>query len=253
MKRRLLTVIALLVAFVCVTLLTVTVLPPLQTAAASASVWVSDLLGGAWKMRYEEVQAALTDTRTLRAELDELRRRNAWYHEFLGLKAQNTDLALTAGQVVAFDPSDPHGGFTVNIGTLDGVSAGAPVITENGLVGFVHAMGPNWAQVRTLYHPEVSVSIVVSRTGEVGQTVGGSVSQQRLTVNTLPWGTTAGDGDLLVTSGLGGACPRGLLVGEVLAVTHHSDGLTDIATAVPCHITQPDYVMVITDFTGKLP
>lgn len=253
MKRRLLIGAVLTVTLACTVLLAATVLPPLQTVAASASAWVSDILGGEWKMRYEEAQAALTDTRTLRAERDELRRRNAWYHEFLGLKAQNSDFALAEGQVIAADPSDPYGGFTVNIGALDGVPAGAPVITENGLVGFAHTIGPNWTRVRTLYHPEVSVSVIVSRTGEIGQTAGGSASQYRLTVDTLPWSTTAGDGDLLITSGLGGACPRGLLVGEALTVTHHSDGLTDIATAVPCQTVLPDRVMIITDFTGKLP
>lgn len=253
MKPRLL-IAAAIVAVMLIALLSVprlggTVITPLQTAVATASRWVSDTLGGQWKTRYEASQAALTEQREQQVELEELRQRNAWYHEFLGLKAENPDFILAEGSVIATDPSDPYGSFTVNVGSLDEVTAGAAVISDDGLLGVVHTVGLNWCTVRTVYHPQVHISVEVSRTGERGRTAGGEANN--FTVDTLPRDSDAQAGDLLVTSGLGGVLPAGLLVGEITAVKRSADGMTDSATAAGMHPVLPARVMLILDFDDK--
>ncbi len=253
MKPRLL-IAAVVVAVMLIALLSAprlsgTVITPLQTAVATASRWVSDTLGGQWKARYEASQAALTAQREQQAELEELRQRNAWYHEFLGLKAENPQFVLAEGLVIAADPSDRYGGFTVNVGSLDDVTVGAAVISDDGLIGVVHTVGLNWCTVRTVYHPQVHISVMVNRTGERGRTAGGEPNN--FMVDTLPRDSDAQAGDLLVTSGLGGALPTGLLVGEITSVKRSADGMTDIATAVGLHPVLPARVMLILDFDDK--
>ena len=58
------------------------------------------------------------------------------------------------------------------------------------------------------------------------------------------------DGDMIVTSGLGGYYPSGLVIGSVEEIKTDDNGLTRYATIIPkTDITQLVEVFVITDFT----
>lgn len=228
MKRWWLTAAALLLTAVAL----VAVIPPLQE---SISAW-----------RHDTTQIAAPHA--LQAENDELRRQNEWYRAFLELKTAQPSMALTDASVISFDPSDTTGGFTVNVGAPDGVAVGDPVLTDGGVIGVIHTVGTHWAHVRTLYHPDVRLGVMLSRTGEWGTTVGGSAATHTLTVAQLPHGCTAQAGDLLVTSGLGGTCPRGLPVGTLTSVQRHTDGITDRAEAFSCQHGAPARVMIVTSF-----
>ena len=228
MKRWWLTAAALLLIAVAL----IVVIPPLQE---SISAWRRDT-------------AQIVAPYALQAENDELRRQNEWYRAFLELKTVQPAITLADASVISFDPSDATGGFTVNVGAPDGVATGDPVLTDSGVIGVVHTVGTHWSHVRTLYHPEVSLGVMLSRTGEWGTTIGGSAATHTLTVARLPHGCAAKTGDLLVTSGLGGTCPRGLPVGTLASVQRHTDGITDRAEVFSCQRTAPARVMIVTSF-----
>ena len=61
----------------------------------------------------------------------------------------HADLQLAAGSVVGRDPNDVFGDFTINCGSLAGVSVGDAVITETGVVGVVEEVYAASSRVRS--------------------------------------------------------------------------------------------------------
>ncbi len=57
-------------------------------------------------------------------------------------KEANNDYLFADGRVIAVDPLDKYGNFTIDTGSLAGVEPNDPVITPSGLVGVVYEVGP---------------------------------------------------------------------------------------------------------------
>ena len=69
------------------------------------------------------------DYETLKQENDQLKTQ-------LGLEEEEPENELRAASVIGRDPNDVFYGFSIDQGTLSGVTQGAPVITDKGLVGW---------------------------------------------------------------------------------------------------------------------
>ena len=230
------------------------VLTPIQNGFTAVVNAVENLFSGIGSSsrlaeENEQLRSQINTLREQQVELDELRRQNDFYKSFLGLKEQNPDYRFTAARVIASDPSDIYGNFTINAGTLSDVSVGCAVITPEGLCGVVTEVGLNYAYVRTLLDPEVQISAYDSRTREDGLTAG-SVELARagqLRLTQLERSDTAGAGDYVVT--YGGSYPEGLLIGEILEISPASDGLSKYAVVRPfADIHALSNVFVITSF-----
>jgi len=70
--------------------------------------------------------------------------------EQLGIQEENPQWETMTASVIGRDPSDQFYSFTIDKGTLDGVSYQDPVITADGLVGIVSEVGPVFAKVTTI-------------------------------------------------------------------------------------------------------
>lgn len=213
-----------------------TLLTPLQESVTAAVQWVSERVDlGGYRKRYEAAAAELADLRRQLTEQEDAVHTAAFYRQFLELKNTRPLFSLCEARVIA---AEPHS-FTINIGTLNGIAGGEPVMTAAGLVGVVAEAGLNWARVHTLSHEAVTVSVTCSRTAETAEMSGGVVRLSR--------DSEATAGDRVMTSGYGGAYPRGLLVGELETVAADSGGLVRIA-AVRLFAEREELVMVVTDF-----
>lgn len=213
-----------------------TLLTPLQEGVTAAVQWVTERVDpGGYRARCEELQTELNDLRRQVTEQQDAVHTAAFYRQFLALKETRPTLELCEARVIAAETDR----FTINVGTLDGIVGGEPVITAAGLVGVIAETGLNWAQVHTLSHEAVTVSVTCARTDETAEMSGGTVSLSR--------DGKAESGDLVMTSGYGGRYPRGLLIGELETVTADSGGLIRSA-AVRFFAEREECVMVVTDF-----
>ncbi len=229
---------------------------PLQTAVTTVSDFVTDLFTGSGDLQ-AQVDALTAENRELRqkvADYDEMKLQNDWYSQILSLHEDNPDYTFADGKVITMDPSDPFRNFSINAGSAVGVSVGDPVVTADGLVGIVEEVGLTYSKVRTVLHPDLKASASISRTDESGYT-GGSLSlaeEGLLRINYLERSSSVVSGDYVVTSGLGGVFPAGLLIGRVTAVTPDSDGMTLYGLVEPfVDIQNLKRVMVITSFDGQ--
>lgn len=203
---------------------------PLQQAVVQAAETVD--IGG-YRARYERAERELAEARRALAEAEEAVHTADFYREFLALKEHRPSLSLCDAWVIA----ERRSAVTLSVGEADGIRVGMAVMTVSGLVGVVSDAGLATAQVRAVTHPEVTVQVTVCRTGDDGEMTGG--------VLTLPRGSTATTGDRVMTSGVGGVYPRGLLIGQLGAVEEDPGGLFRTATVIP-YAACERRVMVIT-------
>jgi len=247
--------IAIATALLCVMILspanaafTGAAMAPVQSFAAKISRGVSGWFAGDAEKQNAALQSQIDALRQGQLELDELRRENAQYQAFLGIKQSHPDYHFVNGFAVAADPSNIYHNFAVGVGKNDGIAAGDPVLTPEGLVGVVAEAGPNYANVRTLLDPAAQLGAYVSRTGDSGML---AASDGEISLTRLDKSCGVKAGDLIATYG-SGQYPRGLPVGEVTTVNADRSGVSLTAAvslfADTGHVTE---VMILIDFNGK--
>lgn len=138
--------------------------------------------------------------------------------------------------VTEHDVSNWTSSLTLNKGTSLGIEVGDCVIDECGnMVGVVDQAGTNWSTVLTLVDTDTSLGAQVFRTKDLGVAQGdfSMMRENRLRLNYLPTDSVPLNGDIVVTSGLGGNYPSGLVIGSVEEVQVDDSGASSYAILVP--------------------
>ncbi len=233
---------------------------PVQSLVSRVSDGVSDFFGqfggGDLRDENEQLKEELASLREQMVDYDELKQKNDWYSEILGLHEENPEYTFAAGRVIGRDPSDVYGNFTISAGSNADVAVNDPVVaTDGSLVGVVEQVGLTYAKVRCILDPTVKVAAQISRTGDTAYTAGSSVDlarANRLRLTTLERSSGAAVGDYAVTSGIGGVYPSGLLIGSVKSIDSATDGMTlNAEIDLFANISNLKQVMVITYFAGQ--
>ena len=207
---------------------------PVQLAMNSPSAawqWLREAAKTREALRREnqELRERLRDlqVRTLRYEA--LVRENA---ELRGLKEAVPPVAerWLAAEIIHVEPNRLRQRVLINRGTQNGVFKGQAVLDDHGLVGQTMRVGPWSAEVILVTDPEHAVPVVIERTGVRTIAVGGGESGD-IELPFLPANADVKEGDLLLTSGLGGVFPAGYPVGRVVAF--HRDSIQPLARARP--------------------
>ncbi|HOG47869.1 MAG TPA: rod shape-determining protein MreC, partial [Anaerolineae bacterium] len=182
---------------------------------------------------------------------------NANLRELLNLKDQTPEIFgpqadLLAAEVIGRDPSNLLHFLTIDRGSQDRVEPGMAVITARGLVGQIAEVRPTSATVRLLTDSTSNVSALVQRSRATGVVRG----MQEATGTTLVMGLMAQtdgiaqQGDLVLTSGLGGNFPRRLLIGEIDEVRRRDVDMFQEATLRPAvDFGRLEMVIVVRYFT----
>ena len=105
--------------------------------------------------------------------------------------------------------------LVIDQGTQAGIIAGQPVIDAHGLLGQVTRVAPLTSEVTLITEKGTIVPIQVARNGIRGLLYGDG---NRVELRYLPLNADVKEGDMLVTSGLGGVFPAGLNVARVSLV-----------------------------------
>ncbi|MGI5893826.1 MAG: rod shape-determining protein MreC [Candidatus Merdivicinus sp.] len=232
---------------------------PVQRAAAWVSNGISDFLSVFVDARenYEENIRLKEENADLRQQLVDYERtktENERLKEITGLKELHEDFEFQHAGVIARDPDDRFGSFTIDIGTLHGISVRDPVVTGDGLIGYISKVGPTYAQVTTILSPDCNVGAMEITTKDTGNITGTvELAADGLTkMELLPKDTQVKEGDIVVTAGTSGLFPKDLVIGTVKNVKLEKSGITRYAVIEPVtEIDEVKNVFVLTDFLGK--
>ncbi|MBS3983267.1 MAG: rod shape-determining protein MreC [Dethiobacter sp.] len=181
------------------------------------------------------LQDELAATLVLEARLTEFRHENHRLRQMLNFEARS-EHQLIAAEVVARDPSGWFQTVSINKGSLHGVAENLAVVTSEGLVGSVLAVSPVTSQVLLLTDSRRAVSAMVQRSrepGTVGVVEANADLPGYLRMINLPRDANIQPGDTIISSGLGGIYPQGLVLGYVLEMVEEELGLLRFALLRP--------------------
>lgn len=187
-------------------------------------------------------------------DFDEYKLENEFYNKFLGIKEQNSDFSFQPATVTARDAAGGEASFSIDAGTKDGIALHDPVITEDGLVGYISEVGTTISTVVTVIDPNLHVGALVSRTREAGVVKGETalMAQGVCSLSYLTSSSAVTIGDYVITSGAGGLFPKGLIIGTVSEVKKEQSNVSLYAVVEPTvDVQEITQVMVITEFEGQ--
>lgn len=187
------------------------------------------------------------------AEYEKIKAENEFYKDYLEIKDAHPDYTFCDATVISRDSTDKFEAFTIDAGSLSGVSAFDPVITSGGLVGYVSEVGLTTSKVTTLLSSGISIGAIDSRTGDAG-VVGGTLEfteKGHTRMYNIQRSSSVAIGDYIVTSG-SGVFPSGLLIGKIVNISQEKYNTSLFAELEPfVDVSELRGVMVLTDFDGK--
>jgi rod shape-determining protein MreC len=231
-----------------------TVFSPLQNALTRVSEPAADFISNIRRTGElsDENQALRAENERLNAEVARLREdetRLQQLAQLLQVKQAHPDEQFLAANVFARDPSDVKEVVAIDRGKRDGVKEGMAVVTEGGsLVGSITSVFDDYAWVTLITDPDSAVSAMIQESRAQG-VVSGSYSR-RLTMEFLRQAAAVNEGDMVLTSGIGGDFPPGLVIGRVSAVESSRQEIFKNVTVEPlASLSRLETALVLTSFT----
>lgn len=185
------------------------------------------------------------DNDHLRAENDRLQRemralraraaRVDQLETLLGLRDRASSRTLT-GRVIARDvsPSFRVIRLLLDQGERDGVRAGQPVVSNQGLVGQVRRLSGRFADVLLTVDTESRVDVIVGQSGARGRLEGlGEEERYRALIQFDRPEDEVEIGDEVYTSGLGKKFPASILIGYITKINEQEFGLHQEGEVTP--------------------
>lgn len=146
---------------------------------------------------------------SIMAENEELKRETEFLKGSLGLN-NYPEVSLISGRIISKDYLNDT--ILINTGSIDGVKVGFPVvITDNILIGRVSEVYNNYSRIRLLSLRDNLTDVSINGVVALAKGTGGEV----IVLEMFPRDKKLNDGDLILTSSLGGNYPAGLVLGKV--------------------------------------
>lgn len=125
--------------------------------------------------------------------------------------------------VTAYDPSNIRGNVTVDKGKRDGMAVGMAVISDGFLIGRISSVSERTSRVQLITDPTSAIPVSLQSadtSGIANGQIGFGLSMQK-----VPQGEPLSSGDTVVTTGLGGDIPKGLIVGTIEKIQKQDNSL----------------------------
>ena len=226
--------------------------------------WVATTIGNAFegwgkyfgsiKTLDERNQALIDENAALKEQLQNaelLEKENERLRDYLDMKNKYPSFKMEEGMIISHSSGNYITNFTLNRGTLHGIQPNMPVVTKDGIVGYVVEVGLNWCMVSTLIETATSVGAYIPRSEVVG-IVSGDYSMRHEGTCKIGYIDAAADvqvGDTVYSSGTGSVYPADLKIGTVTSIEVDEYNRTLVATVTPAvDFSSLKWVMVITGY-----
>ena len=204
----------------------------------------------------EELRAAIESMENEKLDNEVLKEENAWLREYLDIRNKNPDFVLLDGRIISHEAGNYSTVLTVNRGTVHGVRKNMPVITEDGVLGYVSEVGLDWCKITGIVESSSSVGVYTDRTGVIG-TVEGDPTLRAEGKCLMSYESTADIkvGDRVYTSGTGSIYPDGLLLGRIVSIEADEATRRIMAVVEPevdfLALEELEGVMIVLGYVGQ--
>lgn len=229
---------------------------PFQGIASSISSSVSSFFDNLTapsrlNKEIESLEGEIADLNSKLVEFENYKNENERLKELLEIKDERKELSLVSADIIGRDTDDYGTSFTIDKGSLSGISLRDAVITKNGMVGVVSEVFPTSSKITTVLSTDLQIGARVLRTRDTG-VLGGITSwalNSTMKLSYISRDSLIEAGDLIVSSGATGLYPEDLILGEVKEVLPEENGISlyAVVSAVE-NVNDIKGVYVITDF-----
>lgn len=177
----------------------------------------------ALKERIQELQAITTEYLEVSSANERLRRNMMFKERF--------SFPMVAAEVIGGDVSEWKKTILINKGKGNGIEKGMAVLTSEGVVGQVIQASNSVAKVLLIIDHNSTIAVLIQRSRSRGILEGRTED-----LCELKYVTRTGDvkeGDTVISSGLGGFYPKGILVGRVSKVEKRKYGIFQKVMVIP--------------------
>jgi len=174
--------------------------------------------------------------------LKEAQHENEILKKELGFANAKGDLKLIPANITGRSITGFLRTIIIDRGTLDGIKDGQAVLSQGFLVGTVRSTYENSAEVALITNYNSLVPVILEDSRATGLLRGGL---KGLTVEEIPLNIEVKSSEPVVTSGLGGDIPPGILIGQVGEIISHEGEIFQKATVnSPVQIYYLEFVFV---------
>ncbi len=205
----------------------------------------------------DEIKELKNENRNLSQELTNIeatKSENLELKKVLNVKSYYDDKDVIVCDIVGAEINNWDALLIINKGFKDGIRPNAPVITKEGLVGYITTCSDNSAKIVTILDSTSTFSARATETREE-VIVKGDIALKnynRVKLTQIPIGVTYGSGDLIETSGIGGIYPKGISVGKVISFEKGINPLENTAIVeTSVDFDRVEMVAVITNVGDK--
>jgi len=231
------------------------VFAPLQQGLYDLTGSISGFFGGLFSSNdaareNAELQQRVAELESKLQDYDATVQENARLKELLGMAESMSDYEIVTARVIGKTPGVWFRQFTVNAGRDRGIEPNMIVMTGDGLMGRVVSVSDTFCKVMSLIDSDSGVPAIVERTRDYGVVCPiavhtGEDGGDQLEMNYLPIDADVIPGDKILTSGIGGIYPKGLLIGQVSAVGTGEDSVKTVEIVSDVDFRHVEEVMII--------
>lgn len=200
----------------------------------------------------DALRAELEGYKNLVYDAELIQDENKFYNSFLGIKEEHIDFLFEDATVIGRESTNYRTVFTLSKGTLHGIEVKMPIITKDGLVGHITEVGATWSKAVLLTETASAVGGFVERSGVLG-VVEGTYELRTEGLCQMVYIEPDSDirvGDKVVSSGIGGVYPRGLMIGKITEIKMDEASRTLTATIDPAaELDSISKIMIITEYS----
>ena len=221
---------------------------PLQLGAQVTAGWIKDIQQSyitvaGYKSENERLRKRVQQLEVERNRLLEAGATNQRLQQLLEFRSHLPSGSVTAS-IIANSASGWFQSCLLDKGSADGVRKGMAVVTPLGVVGQVVSTAAHSAKVLLITDPNSGVDVIVQRTRARG-IVSGSLENVTI-MKYVKRSEDIQEGDRLITSGLDGVFPKGLMVGTATKVRKQNLGLFQYVEVTPAVISsRTEEVLVV--------
>ena len=202
---------------------------PVQAVAVKAGALCQDAWYGWLDLRTvrAENRALREENLRLKARVgpaEELTLENARLKRLVDARESAPGLRVSTAAVLGTTVASGHRLLRIARGSDDGVRAGLPVLTPDGVVGRVLEVHARASDVLVLTDPESAIAVIDQRS-RTRATARGTGEDGSVRLDYVLKSDDLEEGDVLVTAPSGGLFPKGLRIGRATRVDEAAHGL----------------------------
>lgn len=228
---------------------------PLQKAAVTVGRGIGGFFGGLGKIDdyQSQIKEQEQEIAALKIQLQISKEENlrlSEYERFFNIAQNNKNFSVVPAKITGQSPDNWSVIYIIDKGTNDGMAVDMPVIGSNGsLVGRIFEVSSSWSKIITVVDNRSSVPAIVESTRDTGILRGETdigVGNRYCRLMNMPFEAGIEPGDVVLTSGMGGVFPKGLVIGTVVEVTSGKTSYEQYARVKPsADLAHLEYVLVI--------